>query len=59
MANFNIDDNFATTEGIEVYSRAKFFRYRKRFKGGLTGNGRKQSQFHQKDKDRSSGVRRD
>lgn len=59
MANFNIDDNFDVTEGVEVTSRLKFFRYRKRYKGGNTVNGRKQAQFHQKDKDRTAGIRRD
>jgi hypothetical protein len=59
MAHKNIDDDFAVTEGIEVYSSKKFFRYRKRYKQGLTAKGRKQAQFHQKDKDRTAGVRRD
>lgn len=59
MAHKNIDDDFADTEGKEVTSRQGFFRYRKRYKQGLTAKGRKQAQFHQKDKDRSTGVRRD
>jgi hypothetical protein len=59
MAHKNIDDDFAATEGIEVYSSKKFFRYRKRYKQGLTAKGRKQGQFHDKTKNLTAGVRRD
>lgn len=60
MANEkNLDGRFAETHDIEVYARHKMFHYRKRFHKGLTANGRKQARFHQKDKDRTAGIRRD
>ena len=60
MANEkNLDNAFAETQNIEVYARHKMFRYRKRYKQETVSNGRKQARFHQKDKDRTAGVRRD
>lgn len=60
MANEkNLDKRFAETQDIEVYARHGMFHYRKKYKQGNTAKGRKQSRFHQKDKDRTSGVRRD
>lgn len=59
MAHLNIDDDFADTEGNVVYSRGKFYRYRKRFKQGDPTKGRKQAQFHDKTKNLPAGVRRD
>ena len=59
MAGKNLDSFFAETQNIEVKSFKNMFRYRKRFKGGVEANGRKQGRFHQKDKDRGVGTRRD
>lgn len=60
MANEkNLDGRFAETQDIEVYARHGMFHYRKKYKGGIVANGRKQARFHQKDKDRTTGVRRD
>lgn len=55
----NLDRTFAETQNIEVYADKKMFRYRKRYKKQTEGNGRKQGRFHQKDKDRTAGIRRD
>jgi hypothetical protein len=55
----NLDRTFAETQNIEVYARHEMFRYRKKYKKELTANGRKQGRFHQKDKDRTAGIRRD
>ncbi len=59
MTGKNLDSFFAETQDIEVKSSRNMFRYRKRFHKGVEANGRKQGRFHQKDKDRSAGVRRD
>ena len=60
MANEkNLDGRFAETHDIEVYARHGFFHYRKRYKDGVAATKRKQGRFHQKDKDRTTGVRRD
>lgn len=59
MTGKNLDSFFAETQDIEVKSFRDMFRYRKKFHKGDTAKGRKQARFHQKDKDRSAGVRRD
>ncbi len=59
MTGKNLDSFFAETQDIEVKSSRDMFRYRKKFKAGVEANGRKQARFHQKDKNRSAGVRRD
>lgn len=59
MAGKNLDSFFAETQDLEVKSFRDMFRYRKRYKKQVEANGRKQARFHQKDKDRSAGVRRD
>ncbi len=55
----NLDSLFAETQDIEVKSSRDMFRYLKKFKGQVEANGRKQARFHQKDKDRGTGTRRD
>lgn len=55
----NLDSFFAETHDIEVKSFRDMFRYRKKYKDGALATNRKQGRFHQKDKDRSAGVRRD
>ncbi len=59
MAGKNLDSFFAETQDIEVKSFKNMFRYRKKYKGEVEANGRKQGRFHQKDKDRGVGTRRD
>lgn len=55
----NLDSLFAETQNIEVYAKHKMFRYRKRYKQETEAKGRKNARFHQKDKDRGVGTRRD
>lgn len=55
----NLDNEFAETQDITVYAKHGFYRYRKRFKRQVEANGRKQGRFHIKDKDLSTGERRD
>ena len=55
----NLDSFFAETQDIEVKSFRNMFRYRKKFKQEDETKGRKNARFHQKDKDRGVGTRRD
>ena len=59
MAGKNLDSFFAEPQDSEVKACKNMFRYRKKYKGEVEANGRKQGRFHQKDKDRGAGTRRD
>lgn len=59
MAGKNLDSFFAETQNILVKSFKNFYRYRKRYKGQVEANGRKQARFHIKDKNLAVGCRRD
>ena len=55
----NLDRTFAETQDIVVKARHGFYRYRKKFKQQTEAKGRKQGRFHIKDKNLSTGERRD
>jgi len=53
-----LDSAVAETEDTIVKSSRDMFRYRKKFKDGVS-TGRKQARFHDKSKNLPAGTRRD
>jgi hypothetical protein len=55
----SLDSQYDEEQDVTVKSSRDMYRYRKRYKQEDTDKGRKQARFHIKDKDLSSGDRRD